>query len=129
MQPRIARSLENNLQCYVGSWGGAIALRIRTHRVAADEKGSRLAALLTRTFRTRKLNGRHVLCLPALRSLDDVELHGLAFFETTKTVCLNSREVNENVFAILAADETKALCVIEPLNDSLFHGVTCSFVN
>jgi hypothetical protein len=33
--------------------------------------------------------------------------------------------VNENVFAILAADETKALRVIEPLNDSLFHGVTC----
>jgi hypothetical protein len=37
--------------------------------------------------------------------------------------------VNENVFAILAADETKAFGVIEPLNDSLFHDVTCSFVN
>jgi hypothetical protein len=37
--------------------------------------------------------------------------------------------MNEDVFAILAADETKALGVIEPLNDSLFHVVTCSFAN
>jgi len=88
-----------------------------------------MAALSTRTFRTRKLNGRHVLCLPALGSFDDVELHGLSFLETPEAVCLNSREMDENVFAILAADETKALRVIEPLNDSLFHDVTCSFVN
>src|SRR5208282_1449259 len=71
------------------------------------------------------LDGRHVLCLPTLGSFDDVELHRLAFLETPEAICLNSREVNENVFAILAADETKALRVIEPLNDSLFHGVTC----
>ena len=80
-------------------------------------------------FWERKLHCRHVLCLPALGSFDDVELHGLAFLKTAEAVCLDSREVNENVFAILAADETKALRVIEPLNDSLFHGVTCSFLN
>ena len=88
-----------------------------------------MAALSTLNLSDAKLNGRHVLCLPALGSFDDVELHRLAFLQTPEAIRLNSREVNENIFAILAADETKALRVIEPLNDSLFHGVTCSFVN
>jgi hypothetical protein len=35
--------------------------------------------------------------------------------------------MDENVLAILAADETKTLSVVEPLHCSLFHVTFCSF--
>jgi len=66
----------------------------------------------------------HVFCLPAFGAFDDVELHGLAFFQAAKAVALNCREVHEDVFAVLPADKAITLRVIEPLNCSLFHCVT-----
>src|SRR5579859_1385383 len=65
----------------------------------------------------------NVLCLPALGSLDDVELHGLAFLETAEALVLNGGVVHEYIFAILTADKTIPLGVIEPLYCSLFHCV------
>jgi hypothetical protein len=35
--------------------------------------------------------------------------------------------VDENVLAILAADKSKTLSVVEPLYCSLFHVTVCSF--
>jgi hypothetical protein len=36
--------------------------------------------------------------------------------------------VHEDIFAVLAADKAKSLCVVKPLHCSLFHDVSCSFV-
>ena len=101
-----------------------------TNGTYADCKKKRAAeaALPTRTFRTLKLDGRHVLCLPALGSFDDVELDRLSFFQAAEAVRLNRRKMHEDIFTVLAADEPEALSVIEPLYDSLFHGVTRSFL-
>ncbi|HMG01613.1 MAG TPA: hypothetical protein VK596_00685 [Edaphobacter sp.] len=65
----------------------------------------------------------NVLCLPALRAFDNVELDGLAFLERTETIALNRREVNENVFSVVTAQKTKTLCIVEPLNYTLFHNL------
>ena len=63
----------------------------------------------------------NVFCLPALGSLDDIELNGLTFLQAAEAAGLNCRVVNENVLAVLAADEAITLRVIEPLHCSLFH--------
>jgi hypothetical protein len=74
-------------------------------------------------FCNRFLQRLDVLGLPALGSFNNVELHRLAFFQAAKAVRLDRREMHEYIFAILAADESKALGVIEPLHCSLFHDV------
>lgn len=66
----------------------------------------------------------HVLCLPTLRALDDIELHWLAFLQAAKTVRLNCGEMDENILAIFPADKAITFRVIEPLHCSLFHCVT-----
>ena len=65
----------------------------------------------------------HVLGLPALGTLDHIELDLLAFLQAAESIRLDRREVNENVLAILAADETISFCVVKPLYCSCFHGV------
>jgi hypothetical protein len=72
------------------------------------------------------LQNLNVLCLEALGSLYYVELDRLAFLEAPETIRLNCRKVHEDIFAILAADKTKSLCVVKPLHCSLFHFV-CTF--
>ena len=67
------------------------------------------------------LQDRYVLRLEPLGAAHDVELDRLAFLEAAEAIRLNSREVNEDVFAILPADETKTLCVVKPLDSTLFH--------
>src|SRR5271169_1937691 len=73
------------------------------------------------------LQNLYVLCLPALGPLDYVERDRLAFLQAAEAIGLNRRIVNEDVLAILTADEAVALRVIEPLNCSLFHGDAYSF--
>jgi len=68
------------------------------------------------------LDGLHVLRLPAFGSLDHTELNGLTFLQGAEAARLNRRVMDENVLAILTADEAVALRVIEPLYCSLFHG-------
>src|SRR5438128_2963065 len=69
----------------------------------------------------RSSRGLHVLCLPAFGSFDDVELDLLSFLQAAKPGCLNCREMYKDIFAILAADESIAFRVIEPLHCSCFH--------
>src|SRR5271165_3113365 len=69
------------------------------------------------------LDAFDVLRLPALGAFHYVELNLLTFLQAAKTVCLNGGEVHENVFAILAADETIALGIVKPLYCSCFHDV------
>ncbi|HKW68562.1 MAG TPA: hypothetical protein VJP04_14810, partial [Terriglobales bacterium] len=68
-----------------------------------------------------------VLCLPAFGSLYDVELDLLPFLQAAEAAGLDSREVDENIFAILTADKAIALRVVEPLYSSCFHCVANSF--
>jgi hypothetical protein len=68
-----------------------------------------------------------VLCLPAFGSLYDVELDLLPFLQAAEAAGLDSREVDENIFAILAADKAIALRVVEPLYSSCFHCGANSF--
>jgi hypothetical protein len=82
-----------------------------------------------RTLRLQILDDCHVLCLPALGSFDGIELHRLTFRETFEATRLNCRKVYEDIFAILAADKAKSLCVVKPLHCSLFHDDAHSFVN
>src|SRR5512143_1390717 len=80
--------------------------------------------LLRIAYSLQRLN---VLSLPALGSLHDVELNRLTFLKAAETVRLDGGEMDENVLAILAADKTKTLSVVEPLYSSLFHVTVCSF--
>src|SRR5438093_5974285 len=63
----------------------------------------------------------HVLCLKALGAFHDVELYPLTFLQATETVAADGREMHENVFASLTADEAEALGVVKPFHCSLFH--------
>jgi hypothetical protein len=98
---------------------------IRREGGGGIKKGDPKAAYL-RTY-ARFLQSLDVLCLPALRSFDNAELNGLTFLQSAEAPRLNRGVVDENVLAVLAADETVALRVIEPLNCSLFHGDAYSF--
>jgi hypothetical protein len=80
-----------------------------------------------RTFNREILDDAHVLCLQSLGAFDDAELHSLTFWEALEATRLNCGKVYEDIFAVLAADKAKSLCVVKPLHCSLFHDVSCSF--
>ena len=67
------------------------------------------------------LDAFDVFGLPALGAFHYVELNLLTFLQAAKTVCLDGGEVNENVLAILAADQTIALGIVKPLYCSCFR--------
>src|SRR5262249_99200 len=58
----------------------------------------------------------NVTGLRPFRTVDDLELDPLAFFQRPEPGALNSGEGHEPVFAPLALDETVALRVVEPLD-------------
>ena len=66
------------------------------------------------------LEASDVRCLETLGSLGDFEFNGLTFVQRLVAIGLNGREVNENIFAGLALNESESLCSIEPLYCSLF---------
>jgi len=72
-----------------------------------------------------QLDRSYVFCLKALRAFRDIELYGLAFLQAAETARLNRREMHENIFAILTADEAKAFSVVKPLYCSCFQ--LCSY--
>jgi hypothetical protein len=74
--------------------------------------------------RNLKLDSLNVLGLPTLRSLHHIELDRLAFLKRAETARLNGRKVNEDVFAIGAADESETLGIIKPLDCTLFHNIS-----
>ena len=83
-----------------------------------------MAALIVELWLAKRLlDALDVLSLPALRAFDHVKLNLLTFLQAAETVGLNGGEVHENVFTILAADETIALGIVEPLYCSCFHDV------
>jgi hypothetical protein len=67
------------------------------------------------------LDGLYVLRLEAFRAFRDIELYLLAFLQAAEAAGLNRREMHEDVFAILTADEAKAFRVVKPLHCTCFH--------
>jgi hypothetical protein len=73
-----------------------------------------LTCRLTDFFEAGDLVGLGTLC-----SLDDIELHLIAFLQALVSFALNGAVVDEHVCPALAAEETVAFCVVEPLNCAL----------
>ena len=59
--------------------------------------------------------------LPALGSLDHVELNSLTLLKALEAARADRGVVSENILAILTADEPKTLSIVKPLHCSLFH--------
>jgi len=72
--------------------------------------------------RTEGLDRADVLCLRALLTLGDVELHPLVLIEAAVAVGCDGRVVDEYVrAAAVLGDEAEALLGVEPLNCALRH--------
>ena len=83
-------------------------------RSRVDHKGVLGIYLLT-CFLSYFFKTKHLISLWALRALDDVELDFIAFFQALITFALDGAVVNEDVRPAFAAQETIALCIVEPL--------------
>ena len=66
--------------------------------------------------------------LQAIGAAGDFELNRLAFVQRFVTIRHDSGEVDENVLAGLALDESKALAGVKPLHCSLFFQLCFSFL-
>ena len=83
--------------------------------------------LIPPVIRRSGLQRLYVGSLQALGATHDLELNGLALIERAIAVGLNRREMDENVLAALALDESKALAGVKPLHCSLFFHRCVSF--
>ena len=81
-----------------------------------------------RRARPCRLQGGDVRCLQALGARGHFEFNRLAFVQRLVALRLNRGEVDENVLAGLALDESKALAGIKPLYCSLFFQLCFSFL-
>jgi hypothetical protein len=67
------------------------------------------------------VNDVNVLRLGAFLTLDDFELHSLTFPEGSKTLGVDRRKVNEDIFfAAVTGNEAIAFFAIEPLDNAKF---------
>jgi hypothetical protein len=66
------------------------------------------------------LESLNVGSLQTLRSADNLEFNGLSLVEGAVAVALDSGEMDENVLAALALDETKSFAGVKPLYCTLF---------
>jgi hypothetical protein len=70
-----------------------------------------------------------VLSLGAFLPLDDFELNVIAFLEAFVAFRLDGTVVDEHIRAVIAADETEALSVVEPFHFTFnSRHVSCSTV-
>jgi hypothetical protein len=82
----------------------------------------------------RFFEARHLVGLWAFASLDDVELYFIAFFKALISLALDGTVMDEDIGPTVAAQETVAFSVVEPLNRTfiLCHFATpfsCVFTN
>src|SRR5262249_46448430 len=66
-------------------------------------------------------NLANVRGLQTLRPLNGVELHCLALGQAAKALARDRGVMDEHVRSALRRDETKPLCVVEPLHSALCH--------
>jgi len=62
-----------------------------------------------------------LLELDARGALGDVELNALSLLQGTEAVGLNCGVMNEDVLAVFAAQKSKTLGVVKPLDCACFH--------
>jgi len=67
------------------------------------------------------LESLYVLCLQAFWAFHHIELHRLTFLQATETVAADGREMHENIYARLTADEAETFGIVKPFYCSLFH--------
>jgi len=67
--------------------------------------------------------------LQTLRSAHNLEFNGLSLVEGAVPVALDGGEMDENVLAALALDETKSFAGVKPLHCTLFFHRCFSFSN
>ena len=91
-------------------------------RLPSNKKGDPFGSPFKRIVQKWFLDSLNVLGLPAFWAFDYVELNLLSFLQAAESIALNGREVNEHVFAVLAADETITFGVVKPLYCACFHG-------
>jgi|SRR5271157_1755702 len=73
-------------------------------------------------FVLKSLDGGHSHRLRTFGSLADFELDSLIFLKGAKTITLDLRMVDENVFcAAVRGDKSEALLAVEPFHSSLCH--------
>jgi hypothetical protein len=70
-----------------------------------------------------RLWSKNILGLQSLRSLLHLELHLQAFFQRSVTAHLNRCEVNKNVIAVGALDESITLGGVKPFHGTFFSHV------
>lgn len=68
----------------------------------------------------------YLIGLWAFGPLDDVELDFITFFEALVALALDGAVVDEDVCPAVAAEESVALCIVEPLYRSL---ILCQWSN
>jgi hypothetical protein len=85
----------------------------------SKEKGGKLEPP-ARELSVSGLQRLNVGSLRALRAADNLEFNGLSLVEGAVAVRLDRGEMDENVLAALALDETKALAGVKPLYCTLF---------
>lgn len=66
-------------------------------------------------MRSRIPHANHSVRLGTLLTLDDVELYIVALFQSFVAIQLNRRVVDEDIWPVIASDESVALGVIKPL--------------
>ena len=68
-----------------------------------------------------RLERLYVSRLPALGSLNYVELNGLTFLQALKAIRVDRGVMHEDILTVLTRDEAETLRVIKPLHSTLFH--------
>src|SRR5436305_15343241 len=69
----------------------------------------------------RELDPTDVRRLEALGALHGLELHLVAFAEAAEALGHDGGVVDEQIRPVLLLDETKTLCVVEPLHSARLH--------
>jgi len=116
-----------------GEWVYLNAVKIDRRYGLAEviiiEEAEKLGAKRRSPPRPDFLQAGDVRCLQALGAGGDFEFNRLAFVQRFVPLRLNRGEVDEDVLAGLALDESESLAGIEPLYCSLFfHGVSFSLI-
>jgi hypothetical protein len=68
----------------------------------------------------------NVLSLRTLLPLNNLELYVITFLKALVTLGLDGAIVDEHIGPIIAADETKTLCVVKPFDFAFDSHVACS---
>src|SRR3974390_1771826 len=73
----------------------------------------------------RGLDFHHVRCLRSLLTINDFELHCVAFLQALVALGNQGAIVHKHVRSVLPADEAESLRIVEPLYGSFQFHLTC----